>query len=125
MKTIHVFVYGTLMRWQSNHSAVEHLLDRAQAATVTGFDLFDLGWFPGMKKGIGVVHGEMLTFTGDNADEALRVMDRIEGVPRLYRRVKTQVRVGDETHEAYTYLINNATRCPRIPDGKWTAKNRS
>ena len=55
-----IFVYGTLMRGEGNHSLLssESTQFLGEAITQRGFTLYDLGAFPGMVKG-GIPGGEL------------------------------------------------------------------
>jgi len=61
-----IFVYGTLMRGEGNHSLLSNGSTQflGEAVTKRGFTLYDLGAFPGMVKGgNGAVIGEIYEVT--------------------------------------------------------------
>ena len=134
--TDHIFVYGTLMRGQSNHRLIEGKYQSVRSAATRGL-LFDLGAFPGaiftdipelhMGYGYGdFIFGEVFTFT--NVETILPALDRLEGVPTLYRRV--QVRLCDpETLEpddtkAWAYEFHRRPSDDQfIPNGIWQGRN--
>jgi len=121
-----LFVYGTLRPGLTEVAG--HLVDdleRAGAATVRGL-LFDLGEYPGMVAGDGIVHGELL-----RVDDAARfaALDEYEGCggPRpLFERHRTTGRrdTGEEvTAWAYFYARPVAGR-EQIPGGDYVAHRR-
>src|SRR5262249_46638083 len=78
-----VLVYGSLLRGEGNH----HVLARARfvraATTSAAFELYDLGYFPGLVAGgVTAVKGEVY----DVDPETLERLDRLEGHPSFYRR---------------------------------------
>lgn len=99
-----VAVYGTLMSGQANHGV---LVDRATLAmpvgetNVYGATLYDLGPYPAMQLGHGAVRCEVWVV----GDAELRRLDRLEGVPHLYRREKLWTASGHEV-SAYLYAAD-------------------
>jgi len=112
----YLFVYGTLKRGGSRHWIIENLpfLGRAKAK---GFVLYDLGPYPAMVPGAGVVYGEVY----EVSKEALQSLDWVEGVPVLYRRKLIEVVFEDESSlKAWAYIYSgNVKGFPRIEDGEW------
>ena len=85
LKTVNVFVYGTLLPGYSNHRLVEDLVHSVTAGVVGGFRLLDVGSFPGARPAPAFgVRGDILTLK--EPEEALYRLDALEGVPRLYTR---------------------------------------
>ena len=76
------FVYGTLMAGESNHNYYLRNRECIGKASVTGFDMYDIGSFPGIVPGAGVVKGELYEIT----DEDLENFDYLEGEGDLYIR---------------------------------------
>jgi gamma-glutamylcyclotransferase (GGCT)/AIG2-like uncharacterized protein YtfP len=112
-----IFVYGTLMRDESNHRLLATARFVAEAHTESCFDLFDLGHFPAMSAGgQTVVRGEVYAVD----DQTLVRLDRLEGHPEFYQR--TPIRLADG-QEVQTYLMNDARarRRPAILSGDWRA----
>jgi len=112
----HLFVYGTLKRDGSRHWIIEDFpfLGRAKAK---GFALYDLGPYPAMVPGVGVVYGEVY----EVSEEALQALDWVEGVPVLYRRELIEVVFEDGfSLKAWAYVYNGSVKgFPRIEDGEW------
>ncbi len=69
-----LFVYGTLMPGESNFRQIEDFVLDHKAGTIDGI-LVDLGAFPALISGEGIVKGIMLR----TMQEALKITDRIEG----------------------------------------------
>jgi gamma-glutamylcyclotransferase (GGCT)/AIG2-like uncharacterized protein YtfP len=102
--TVDVFVYGTLKQAYGNYQLVSDLCESAAGGTVEGFVLLDLGAFPGAVPGKGKTRGEVLTLT--QPTEALKRLDRLEGVPRLYTRESVTVALDDGTEKtAWMYVL--------------------
>lgn len=129
-----VFVYGTLRNGYGNHRLIAHAQARGGAHFV-GFGmtampatLVNVGWFPAittLDEGPCPVVGEVYRVD----DEALRDLDRLEGVPSLYTREATSViveprRDGDEriNLDALTYVWarTDGEDLTVIPSGDFT-----
>lgn len=120
----HVFVYGTLQRGHCR----AHLMERAgpisvMPATVRG-RLVDLGEYPGLVAGDGVVHGELWTY--EDVGALLGELDAVEdfaGWDRLgtslYVRILARVTVGVATEWAWAYLWRGPGG-KLIDGGRWT-----
>jgi gamma-glutamylcyclotransferase (GGCT)/AIG2-like uncharacterized protein YtfP len=102
-----VFVYGTLRPPKHNsqpedsryYSTVANCIDEAVPARLFGADIFDLGTFPGVVQGNGVVNGDLLTVTAP----VLAIMDRIEGHPKFFKREKASVQTEKGSVQAWVY----------------------
>jgi gamma-glutamylcyclotransferase (GGCT)/AIG2-like uncharacterized protein YtfP len=122
-----LFVYGTLRPGLPGPAG--HLVDgleRAGAATVRGL-LFDLGEYPGMVAGAGLVHGELLR-VGDPG--RLAALDDYEGCggPRpLFRRQLTTARreTGEEVAAWAYFYSRSVTGTVQIPAGDYAAHRQS
>lgn len=103
---VQLFVYGTLMPGYGNCERIEHLIRSARPATTTGI-LIDLGSFPGLIQGDGIVRGVVL----EVEKAALTVTDHIEGyVPgrarNLYEREEVSVDLDNGgSVRAWTYIF--------------------
>jgi gamma-glutamylaminecyclotransferase len=119
----HVFVYGSLRKGEFNHRLLAvpgARLIMAKSRTEPGYELRDLGAFPGMVRGgAGAVIGEVY-----EVDEAtLAALDRLEGHPRFYSR--TRIALDDGTIvEAYLLSPGRVMGRPVIPTGDWRAHRR-
>jgi gamma-glutamylcyclotransferase (GGCT)/AIG2-like uncharacterized protein YtfP len=112
----YLFVYGTLKRGGSRHSLLKGcpFLGHALAK---GFALYDLGAYPGMVPGDGVVRGEVYEIP----EGLLRELDWVEGAPFLFRRELIEVVLEDHTPlRAHTYLYNREVEgAVLVPSGEW------
>lgn len=117
-----LFVYGTLM---DRHNRVLRTIARQHGVEVTllgnattAGELRDLGLYPGLTPGSGIVRGELF----EVPDALVPSLDRYEGVPHLYtRRPMTATFADGSTHEAQAYFIVDATDGEPIPSGDWVA----
>ena len=101
MKKNYVFTYGTLLKGERNH----HLLndeDYIDIGDIKGFNMFNLGRYPGIKDGDGVVLGELYLVD----DQTLHMLDELEEEGTLYIRQKTIVHTQKGDFEAFVYIYN-------------------
>ncbi|MFM7314435.1 MAG: gamma-glutamylcyclotransferase [Cyanobium sp.] len=113
-----LFVYGSLKRGQANH---HHLADAPfeGEAVIGGVQLHDLGPFPMAIPGEGRIHGELYRVDAGR----LALLDRFEGVPRLYER---RILPLSDGRGAWIYLggARQVRHSPRLPTGRWPADCR-
>lgn len=99
-----VFVYGTLMRGESNHEfflSDDWFISRA---IVAGFDMYDIGYYPGIIPGEGNVLGELYEVSVD----AIENLDSLEGEGSLYiRKCVTAIKENGEAAFASIYIYNH------------------
>lgn len=117
--TQRLFVYGTLKReeWSRDFIAWANFISKD--AEVEGFDLFQLGVFPGAKPGKGVVKGHLAKL-----DQALlSALDHYEGHPHFFKRELVHVKVKDNDKldgEAWMYIFQpDVSGYPQLKDGEW------
>ena len=117
-----LFVYGTLMPGCTNYRQIESFVNDYKPGVVEGI-LVDLGAYPALVPGEGIVKGVLLELTR----RALKITDRIEGYHPdrdrcLYVREEVVVRFeGGQEAVAWTYLFANSagiTDCPRLVVGE-------
>jgi gamma-glutamylcyclotransferase (GGCT)/AIG2-like uncharacterized protein YtfP len=109
-----IFVYGSLLRGESNHERLAGARFLGEARSAPSFSLVDLGAYPGLVRGGGrVVHGEVYV-----VPPALLVkLDAFEGHPRLYRRRRILLEDGRWVE---AYLLAKAPPAPvHIESGRW------
>jgi len=124
---IRVFVYGTLLRGQSNHGYISAARLAAEQASVEG-RLYDTGnGYPALRIGIagegGRVYGELY----DVNEEALAALDALEDYygpgdrRNEYERVRVEVRTdrGSVSSWTYAYSTDPKGRFEPIPLGDW------
>ena len=104
-----IFVYGTLLSKLERSS----ILDDSEfigAAVAGGVLLYDLGYYPGIKRADGAVVGELY----DVDDITLETLDRIEGYDAnnlsnsLYQRSEIRIILPTITIPVYSYFYNLA-----------------
>lgn len=108
-----LFVYGTLMPGYGNHHRIAEHVHSARPGTIQGV-LVDLGAFPALVPGRGMVRGVLLAVDA----EALQVTDHIEGCHldrsrSLYIRESIEVALdGGEAVRAWTYFFAHPLDVP-------------
>lgn len=99
-----IFVYGTLMRGEGNHTPFLGTSAFLGEGLLEGYALYDLGWFPGIKPSPGgSVKGELYRVDAPTLTD----INRLEGEGSLYRLVWEPVQSNGETIEhvgVYVYL---------------------
>lgn len=107
-----IFVYGTLLKGQANHDYYLHNSEYLGDGRIVGFEMFDLGSFPGIIVGDGSVPGEVYLVT----DAELSSINRLEGEGDLY--LKTNVKVsldsGKSVHAAAYVYNRSVAGCKRL-----------
>ena len=106
-----VAVYGTLLKGQDNHRLIANskLLGNA---IIHGFNMFNIGSFPGIKEGDN--HIEIEVYEVDN--DTFKRLDILEGYPYLYDRKLIHTMYGD----AWIYVYNgNINSREEISSGSW------
>lgn len=93
-KLIPVFVYGTLKEGGRLHHHLSSSKKVFSGWSRAGYDMYDLGSYPGIVEAQASprrVFGEVYLVDGST----LRMLDRVEGVPRLYRRAAIALQSDD------------------------------
>jgi gamma-glutamylcyclotransferase (GGCT)/AIG2-like uncharacterized protein YtfP len=113
-----VFVYGTLMPGRLRWPHIERHVAGHRPARVPG-TLLDTGYgYPALVlAGDGIVHGVALDLRPESADDALELLDGIEG--RAYRRIAVTSAAGERL-QTYVWVAATDGLEP-IPSGRWTA----
>lgn len=95
-----LFVYGTLRDAHPNsaHFDLSGKCEVTRDVVLTGYDIFDLGSFPGVKPGSGSVVGDLFMVPEEQFD----ILDQYEGVPSLYTRETVSV-AGYDDVQLYVY----------------------
>lgn len=73
-----LFVYGTLKRGQCRERCWPHPPLRVDPAVI-GATLIELGDYPGVIAGDGLVRGELWELRPEDMQQTLRVLDEVEG----------------------------------------------
>ena len=116
-ETTRVFVYGTLLRGQSNHRVLRGGLFVREARTRAEHTMFDLGAFPGVARGgATAIVGEIF----DVDAGVLERLDMLEGHPRFYERQAIELEDGERV-SAYLLPLERYAEAPLIVSGSWRA----
>jgi len=114
--TVRLVVYGLLRRGASM-SDLLHGAEYKGPVTVPGFDLYDLGPFPGAVPGTGELRGELFELA---SPAVLAVLDEAEGVhakPPLFRRELVEAK--DAPAWMYVFAAKPPENAHRIESGDW------
>lgn len=74
-----IFVYGTLMKNMRNHYYLEDSTYMGETE-ISGYEMYDLGYYPGIVKGNGIIKGEVYEVTED----VMKKIDILENEGILY-----------------------------------------
>lgn len=111
-----IFVYGTLLRGESNHRELGPARYLAEARTLPRYELVDLGHYPALlEHGHDAVSGELY----DVPDSWVAHLDLFEDVPTLYERKTIALASG----AAIGYVMRRelAGAAQRIASADWRA----
>ena len=114
-----LFVYGTLRPTLAagGHAHLVRDLEVVGLATVPGV-LIDLGAYPGLIAGDGLVHGDLLRITDAARLPALDAYEECDGPEPLFRRERMVARLSDGTTvEAWGYRYARPQRAATIIAG--------
>lgn len=120
----HLFVYGTL-RPRLATGLVRELIAHFQpagSATVRGL-LYDLGSYPGLVPGAGIVHGDLLRITNPGHLAVVDDYEECGGESPLYRREPiTACRADGSRVVSWTYFYNGSVDgLTPLPGGDYAA----
>lgn len=101
------FVYGTLKRGQCREKCWPHPPLRVDLAVIRA-TLYDLGAYPGIVPGDGLVRGELWELRPEHLPETMRVLDEVEGFAQrdddLFERRQVNCTLDDGREiQAWTY----------------------
>lgn len=112
LSTHWLFVYGTLMKGQSNHNSFLRNSDFIGDGKLDGFEMYDLGSFPGIVVGDGTVRGEVYRVS----DSELEAINRLEGEGDLY--IKSEATVSLDSGERLSVIVyvynQSVDHCQRL-----------
>jgi len=115
----HLFVYGTLRPGEERWPHLEpFVVDEGTDETVAGA-LYDTGnGYPAARfDRTGSIRGRIYELRADHVDEALRLLDDVEGaVLDLFHRVEVRTSSG---RRAWAYEYAGDARFAEIPSGSW------
>lgn len=113
--TARVFVYGTLLAGEANHSLLANALLVGAARTRATYSLYDFGPYPALvRSGASEVVGELYQVEA----ATLAVLDELEEHPEVYERRRIALAGGQR---AWTYVMepHQVERARLIPSGSW------
>lgn len=97
-----VFVYGTLMKGETNHHYLENSTFLGMA-TIEGYEMYNVGWYPAIIDGDGIIIGEL--YQVPNID--IPSIDMLEGEGSLYiKRCETVTDSKGKSSFAFIYVYN-------------------
>jgi gamma-glutamylcyclotransferase (GGCT)/AIG2-like uncharacterized protein YtfP len=112
-------VYGTLRKGFGNHRLIadcKHL----KTTRIEGYDMYDIGAFPGIKKGKGEITVELYSIDSERIEENV---DYLEGYREdnlrnsLYLKEKIEI----DNQEVFIYLFNNNIDFnSKVESGDWS-----
>jgi gamma-glutamylaminecyclotransferase len=115
VRSIRLFVYGSLKRGFAHHTLLGDAAREGPAVTAQGYRLVLQGSYPALVPGAGgSVRGEVYRVSA----ELLARLDAFEGCPELYER--HEVALADGT-TALCYAIDEerARRCSELDSDEW------
>ncbi len=107
---VRLFVYGSLKCGRKHHSELRGAPMVARVATAPKYVLLNLGDYPALATGAGVVYGELYMVESDT----LILLDEFEG--EAYCRA--EVELSDETR-AQAYFLRAPGGFPSVQGGTW------
>ena len=97
-----VFVYGTLMKGETNHHYLENSTFLGMA-TIEGYDMYDMGWYPAIIDGDNLIIGELYQVPTNDMPS----IDMLEGEGSLYiKRCETVNDSNGKSSFAFIYVYN-------------------
>ena len=113
-----LFVYGTLRPGHMNSArlGLEGSLTCTPGVKLMGYELYNLGWFPGIRPGQGYVVGDLF----DVPDDRWNALDSYEGAPNLYTR--ESVTIGGLTGVQVYVYHKDIDPEHKIASGDWFNK---
>lgn len=122
-----LFVYGSLLSDQDNHSVIKSARFVGPARTLPQYTLVNLGPYPAITpRGTTAVVGELYEVEPD----LLATLDEFEGHPDVYRRGPIELDENTRTtfaqtpnvvFQAYFFPVELAAAFPTVAGGDWRA----
>lgn len=110
-----VFVYGTLMTGETNHHYLKNSTCLGKA-TIKGYDMYDVGWYPAITPGNNIIIGELYQVPIDDIPS----IDLLEGEGSIYiKKCETITDTEGNTTFAFVYIYKGDTsNLEKIPAWK-------
>ncbi|WP_457756118.1 gamma-glutamylcyclotransferase family protein [Thermodesulfatator indicus] len=114
-----VFVYGTLKKGFRLHRYLKDAKFLGKAC-LSGYDMYDLGWYPGIVPGPGTVYGEVYEIDL----KTLFILDEVEDEGQEYERKILPVKLEDgKVVHAFVYVYKGPVENKlKVKDGLWLKK---
>ena len=121
-----IALYGSLRDQRVQRQlGLQHRLRRLSACRIEGH-LYDLGDYPGLVPGPGVVIGELYGVLDDHALAAMDAFEDFDSArPRNSLYLRTWRRLQRPAVDCWVYLYNGSVAGrPRVPGGDWLRYRR-
>jgi gamma-glutamylcyclotransferase (GGCT)/AIG2-like uncharacterized protein YtfP len=121
-----IMFYGTLrdaaLRRELGLEVRMRRLGRCRLAGI----LYNLGPYPALGEGKGIVHGELFEVTDPAAFGAMDTYEEYDPArPKFSTYLRVRVRLIDPALECWAYRYNRSVRSvPRVPGGDWLKHRR-
>lgn len=102
-----IFVYGTLMKNMRNHYYLEDSTYMGETE-ISGYEMYDLGYYPGIVKGNGIIKGEVYEVTED----VMKKIDILENEGNLYLKKEENTLFGKVYIYVYNKTLYNMKKIP-------------
>ena len=109
-----VFVYGTLMKGETNHGFLRNSTFLAKTA-IEGYDMYDCGWYPAIVAGDGLIIGELYSVPLEDIPS----IDSLEGEGSLYVKKCERIILNGDATFAFVYVyLGDCSGFEKIPAWK-------
>lgn len=111
---IPIFVYGTLREGMHNFNRVlKGRTDKITPAVIKGYDMLNLGSYPGIISGTNEITGELMDIKSTMYLQTLQLLDKLEGYDPsqkgkspYHREIQKIVLEDGKVIDAYVYVYN-------------------
>jgi gamma-glutamylcyclotransferase (GGCT)/AIG2-like uncharacterized protein YtfP len=121
-----IMLYGTLRDEALRRElGIEGRMRRIGRCRLAGI-LYNLGPYPALGEGKGIVHGELFEVTDPSAFGAMDAFEEYDPArPKLSAYLRVRVRLTEPDQECWVYRYNRPLRsAPRVPGGDWLKHRR-
>jgi gamma-glutamylcyclotransferase (GGCT)/AIG2-like uncharacterized protein YtfP len=121
-----IMLYGTLRDPRLRRElGIEGRMRRIARCRLAGI-LYNLGPYPALGEGEGIVHGELFEVTDPTVFGAMDAFEEYDAArPKLSAYLRVRVRLADPVLECWVYRYNRTVRgVPRVPGGDWIKHRR-
>lgn len=120
----HILVYGSLKAGQCNHDLLKDDVDFVGKVRVPGFDLYNLGWYPGIRENPENKQGVECELYQLKNEEVIKKADYYEGYVEddhaisLFVRKEVEIPDGPKAY-VYEYNRDPHNKALKIEEGVW------